>query len=59
MENWQKEQSERAFKERYFASTMGPQDKISPALCNYYDWWEKLVKTLDPNGVSPEGGALV
>ena len=59
VENWQKEQNMRAFKERYFASTMGPQDEISPALSNYYEWWQKLVKTLDPNGVSPEGGSLV
>jgi glycolate oxidase len=59
VETWQKEQTERAFTERYFASTMGPQDKIGPALCNYNLWWNKLVKAIDPNGVSPEGGSLV
>lgn len=59
VEDWQNEQNMRAFKERYFASTMGPQDEIGPALCNYHLWWQKLVKALDPNGVSPEGGALV
>jgi glycolate oxidase len=59
VETWQKEQSQRAFKERYFASTMGPQDDIGPALCNYNVWWEKVIKSIDPNGVSPEGGALV
>jgi glycolate oxidase len=59
VENWQKEQTARAFKESYFASTMGPQDEIGPALCNYNLWWNKTVKSLDPNGVSPEGGALV
>jgi glycolate oxidase len=59
VEEWQREQNARAFKERYFASTMGPQDEISPALCNYYSWWQKLIRAIDPNGVSPEGGALV
>ncbi len=59
VETWQKEQNARAFKERYFASTMGPQDEIGPALSNYHLWWKKIVKAIDPNGVSPEGGALV
>jgi glycolate oxidase len=59
VEKWQKEQNQRAFEERYFASTMGPQDKIGPALCNYNLWWEKVIKSVDPNGVSPEGGSLV
>jgi len=59
VETWQREQNMRAFEERYFASTMGPQDKISPALCNYYSWWEKITSALDPNGVSPLGGSLV
>ncbi len=59
VEEWQKAQNRRAFEERYFASTMGPQDKIGPALCNYDKWWSKLVKSIDPNGVSPEGGSLV
>ena len=59
VEGWQKEQNMRAFKERYFASTMGPQDEIGPALCNYNLWWQKITKALDPNGVSPLGGALV
>jgi hypothetical protein len=59
VETWQQEQTRRAFTERYFASTMGPQDEIGPALSNYNLWWNKLVKALDPNGVSPEGGSLV
>jgi len=59
VENWQKEQNTRAFKERYFASTMGPQNEIGPALSNYHLWWKKLREALDPNGVTPEGGALV
>jgi glycolate oxidase len=59
VENWQKEQNMRAFKERYFASTMGPQDEIGPALSNYHLWWQKIIRAIDPNGVSPEGGSLV
>ena len=59
VEGWQKEQTTRAFTERYFASTMGPQDEIGPALGNYNLWWNKTIKAIDPNGVSPEGGALV
>jgi glycolate oxidase len=59
VEQWQQEQTRRAFTEKYFASTMGPQDEIGPALCNYNLWWNKTIKAIDPNGVSPEGGALV
>ena len=59
VEGWQKEQTARAFKERYFASTMGPQNEIGPALSNYHIWWSKLTKAIDPNGTSPEGGSLV
>jgi len=59
VETWQQQETRRAFTESYFASTMGPQDDIGPALCNYHLWWQKLVKTIDPNGVSPEGGSLV
>jgi glycolate oxidase len=59
VQTWQKEQTTRAFKERYFASTMGPQDEIGPALLNYHIWWRKLTKAIDPNGTSPEGGSLV
>ena len=59
VEDWQKEQTARAFKERYFASTMGPQNEIGPALMNYHLMWQKVIKAIDPNGVSPEGGVLV
>jgi glycolate oxidase len=59
VETWQKEQTDRAFKERYFASTMGSTDEVGQALSNYHIWWKKIVQALDPNGVSPEGGALV
>ncbi len=57
VEGWQKEQSTRAFNERYFA--MGPINEIGPSISNYHLWWRELIKALDPNGVSPEGGALV
>jgi hypothetical protein len=57
--DWQKEQTARAFKESYFASTIGATPEIGQALCNYDMWWKKIVKALDPNGVSPEGGSLV
>jgi glycolate oxidase len=57
--DWQKSQQVRAFKESYFASTMGDQTEIGPALSNYHLWWQKTVRAIDPNGVSPEGGSLV
>jgi hypothetical protein len=57
VEGWRKEQSTRAFNERYFAT--GPANDIGPNVSNYHLWWNKLMKALDPNGVSPEGGALV
>jgi glycolate oxidase len=59
VEQWSKQETERAFKESYFASTMGPQDEVGPALSNYHLWWSKITKSLDPNNVSPEGGSLV
>jgi len=59
VEKWQKEQTQRAFDERYFAMTMGPQDEIGPALANYHLWWRKVTEAFDPNRTSPEGGALV
>jgi hypothetical protein len=59
VEAWHKEQSARAFKERYFALLMGPTDKIGPDMSNYHLWWKKIRNAIDPNNVSPEGGALV
>lgn len=60
VEGWQKEQSTRAFKERYFANLlMGQTEEIGPALSNYHLWWQKFTEAIDPNGVSPGGGALV
>ena len=59
VENWNKEQSARAFKERYFAALMGPTEEIGPGLSNYHLWWDKITKSLDPNGVVPAAGALV
>jgi hypothetical protein len=59
VEKWQQEQSYRAFKEKYFASTMGDQSEIGPALMNYHILWEKITKAMDPNDAAPAGGALV
>ncbi len=59
VETWQKTQAERAFNERYFALLMPPNEQIGRGLSNYHLWWNKIQKALDPNGVSPEGGALV
>ena len=59
VEKWQREQIKRAFDERYFAMTMGPQDEIGPALANYHLWWKKVTDAIDPNKTSPDAGALV
>ena len=60
VEQWQKEQGDRAFRERYFASLMGEKNPdISKGMCNYDVWWHKIQEALDPLGVSPEPGALV
>ena len=59
VENWQKEQSTRAFNERYFALLSGQNEEIGRGLSNYHVWWNKIQKELDPNRVSAEAGALV
>ena len=60
VEQWHKEQGDRAFRERYFASLMGEKNPdISKGMCNYDVWWQKIQEALDPLGVSPEPGALV
>jgi len=59
VETWSKEQSARAFKERYFAGTIGATREVGAALCDFDIWWAKITKALDPNGTSPEGGSLV
>jgi glycolate oxidase len=59
VENWQKEQSTRAFNERYFALLAGQNEEVGRGLSNYHVWWNKIQKELDPNRVSPEAGALV
>jgi glycolate oxidase len=59
VEAWNKEQSARAFKERYFASLMDPSPEIGPGLSNYHLWWKKIHQAIDPNNVSPAAGALV
>ena len=59
VEDWHKEQSARAFKERYFALLGGQNDEVGRGLSNYHVWWTKIREALDPNGVSPDAGALV
>jgi glycolate oxidase len=63
VEEWQKEQSKRALNERYFANTLTSdaevEHEIGPNLSNYHLWWRKLKEAIDPNGVTPGGGALV
>jgi hypothetical protein len=60
VEGWQKEQSERALKERYFANLhLSQPDEVGPSVSNYHLWWRKFKEAIDPNGVSPEAGALV
>jgi hypothetical protein len=34
-------------------------EEVGRGLSNYHVWWNKIQKALDPNGVSPEAGALV
>lgn len=57
--SWQKEQVARAFKESYFAMTLGATDEIGTALSNYLTWWRKIKKALDPNDVAAEVGINV
>jgi len=59
VEEWNKEQSARAFRERYFAALMSPTPEIGRGLCNYDRWWKKINESIDPNGVTPEATALV
>jgi glycolate oxidase len=59
VEKWNQDQSARAFKERYFASLMGPTEEIGPGLSNYHLWWDRIQRAIDPNGVVPKAGALV
>ena len=33
--------------------------EIGLRLSNYHLWWRKVTEAIDPNGVTPEGGALV
>ena len=47
------------FKQAVFAKPMGPTDEVGPGLSNFHLWWKRIQKALDPDGVSPEGGALV
>jgi len=59
VEAWVKQESDRAFRERYFALLFGPNEEIGKALSNYHLWWKEITNALDPNGVIPAAGALV
>lgn len=60
VDEWYNSQSQRAFEERYFALLApGQPEEVSRGLCHYTRWWNAIQKELDPNRVSPEGGALV
>jgi glycolate oxidase len=60
VENWQKEQNDRAYRERYFANLMGGvTEEIGKNVSSYHVWWGALQKALDPNHVTPESGSLV
>jgi glycolate oxidase len=59
VEDWQAGETDRAFRENYFASTMGTSPEINKALGNYDDWWSKITKAMDPNSTCPAGGSLV
>lgn len=59
VEAWQKEQAARAFKERYFALLMPFSEEVGKGLSNYHVWWKKIQEAIDPNGVTPDAGALV
>jgi hypothetical protein len=48
-----------SFRQAVFAKPMGPTDEVGPGLSNFYLWWKRIQEALDPNGVSPGGGALV
>jgi hypothetical protein len=59
VDDWHKEQSQRAFDESYFALTMPASEEIGRGLSNFHVWWRKIHESLDPNAVTPEAGALV
>ena len=57
---WRDDEGDRAYEEHYFAELMSqPPEKVGPGLSNFHLWWDKIRKAIDPNGVSPAGGALV
>ena len=50
VQQWMMEQIIRASNGRFFA--IGPNDAIGPSVSNFHLWQKKLLKALDPNGVS-------
>ena len=59
VEGWQAQETDRAFRENYFASTMSTTAEINKALGGYFTYWEEITKAMDPNGACPAGGSLV
>ena len=64
VDEWHRSQAERALKERYFVligyrNEPNAKEEIGKELSSYHKWWLAIQKELDPNRVSPEGGALV
>lgn len=64
VDEWHTAQAERALKERYFVligyrNEPNATEEIGRELSSYHKWWHAIQKELDPNRVSPEGGALV
>jgi glycolate oxidase len=56
---WKDQETERAFRESYFASTLEASQEVCNALCHYDDWWRKIVQSIDPNGAAAYAGSLV
>jgi glycolate oxidase len=57
---WREDEGNRAYEEHYFAELMSaPFEKVGPNMCNFHIWWDRIRKSIDPNHVSPSGGALV
>ena len=64
VDEWHATQAERAHMERYFVllgyrNEPNATEELGKDLSNYQKWWHAIQKELDPNRVSPEGGALV
>jgi len=64
VDEWHATQAERAHLEKYFVllgyrNQENAVEELGKDLSYYHKWWHALQKELDPNRISPEGGALV